>query len=56
MRDRYVKTVEDEAAPQATCAPPWSQTVSHMLCVNMLLHGVEDASFSGTTTPWPAPM
>ncbi|MBC7710261.1 MAG: SAM-dependent DNA methyltransferase [Rhizobacter sp.] len=46
MRDRYVKTVADEAALQANLRAVELKQLPHMLCVtNMLLHGVEDASF-----------
>jgi type I restriction enzyme M protein len=46
MRDRYVKTVEDEAALQSNLRAVELKQLPHMLCVtNMLLHGVEDASF-----------
>ncbi len=46
MRDRYVKTVEDEAALQANLRAVELKQLPHMLCVtNMLLYGVEDASF-----------
>ncbi|MBI3532600.1 MAG: SAM-dependent DNA methyltransferase, partial [Burkholderiales bacterium] len=46
MRERYVKTVEDEAALQANLRAVELKQLPHMLCVtNMLLHGVEDASF-----------
>jgi type I restriction enzyme M protein len=46
MRDRYVKTVEDEAALQSSLRAVELKQLPHMLCVtNMLLHGVEDASF-----------
>ncbi|MES2880177.1 MAG: N-6 DNA methylase, partial [Pseudomonadota bacterium] len=46
IRDRYVKTVEDEAALQANLRAVELKQLPHMLCVtNMLLHGVEDASF-----------
>ena len=46
MRDRYVKTVEDEAAVQANLRAVELKQLPHMLCVtNMLLHGIEDASF-----------
>ncbi|GAA6121355.1 class I SAM-dependent DNA methyltransferase [Acidovorax sp. FG27] len=46
MRDKYVKTVEDEAAIQANLRAVELKPLPHMLCVtNMLLHGVEDASF-----------
>ena len=46
MRERYVKTVEDEAALQTKLRAVELKQLPHMLCVtNMLLHGVEDASF-----------
>jgi len=46
MRDRYVKKVKDEAAMQANLRAVELKQLPHMLCVtNMLLHGVEDASF-----------
>ena len=46
MRERYVKTVQDEAALQASLRAVELKQLPHMLCVtNMLLHGVEDASF-----------
>ncbi len=46
MRDRYVKTVEAEDALQASLRAVELKQLPHMLCVtNMLLHGVEDASF-----------
>ena len=46
MRDRYVKTVQDEVALQANLRAVELKQLPHMLCVtNMLLHGVEDASF-----------
>ena len=46
MRDRYVKTVQDEAALQANLRAVELKQLPHMLWVtNMLLHGVEDASF-----------
>jgi type I restriction enzyme M protein len=46
MRERYVKTVQDEAVLQASLRAVELKQLPHMLCVtNMLLHGVEDASF-----------
>lgn len=46
MRDRYVKTVEDEQALQAGLRAVEKKQLPHMLCVtNMLLHGIEDPSF-----------
>lgn len=46
MRDRYVKRLEDEAKMQAALRAVEKKPLPHMLCVtNMLLHGIEDASF-----------
>ncbi|MCA8895354.1 MAG: SAM-dependent DNA methyltransferase, partial [Amphiplicatus sp.] len=46
MRDKYVKTVEDEQTMQGALRAVEKKPLPHMLCVtNMLLHGVEDASF-----------
>ncbi|UVE66905.1 type I restriction-modification system subunit M [Burkholderia pyrrocinia] len=46
MRDRYVRTVEDEQALQAGLRAVEKKQLPHMLCVtNMLLHGIEDPSF-----------
>ena len=46
MRDRYVKTVENEQAMQANLRAVEKKQLPHMLCVtNMLLHGIEDPSF-----------
>jgi type I restriction enzyme M protein len=46
MRDRYVKTVEDEQALQAGLRAVEKKQLPHMLCVtNMLLHGIEDPTF-----------
>ena len=46
MRDRYVKTPADEALMQASLRAVEKKPLPHMLCVtNMLLNGVEDASF-----------
>ena len=46
MRDRYVKRPEDEHAMQAALRAVEKKKLPHMLCVtNMLLHGIEDASF-----------
>lgn len=46
MRDRYVKKPEHEKAMQAGLRAVEKKQLPHMLCVtNMLLHGVEDASF-----------
>jgi type I restriction enzyme M protein len=46
MRERYVKTVEDEQAMQAGLRAVEKKQLPHMLCVtNMLLHNIEDPSF-----------
>tara|TARA_R110002110_G_scaffold305242_2_gene519281 strand:+ start:1121 stop:2578 length:1458 start_codon:yes stop_codon:yes gene_type:complete len=46
MRDRYVKKPEDEEVMQSALRAVEKKPLPHMLCVtNMLLHGVEDASF-----------
>lgn len=46
MRDRYVKTVEDEQAMQQGLRAVEKKQLPHMLCVtNMLLHGIESPSF-----------
>jgi type I restriction enzyme M protein len=46
MRERYVKTPEDEKAMQGALRAVEKKQLPHMLCVtNMLLHGVEDPSF-----------
>jgi len=46
MRDAYVKTTEDEARMQASLHGVEKKPLPHMLCVtNMLLNGIEDASF-----------
>jgi type I restriction enzyme M protein len=46
MRERYVKRPEDEAKMQAALRAVEKKPLPHMLCVtNMLLHGIEDASF-----------
>jgi len=46
MRDRYVKTVEDEQRMQQALRAVEKKQLPHMLCVtNMLLHGIEDPSF-----------
>lgn len=46
MRDRYVKTPQDEAKLQAGLRAVEKKQLPHMLCVtNMLLHGIEDPSF-----------
>jgi len=46
MRDRYVKTLEDEQEMQASLRAVEKKQLPHMLCVtNMLLHSVEDPSF-----------
>jgi type I restriction enzyme M protein len=46
MRNRYVKKPEHEAAMQAGLRAVEKKPLPHMLCVtNMLLHGIEDASF-----------
>ena len=46
MRERYVKTVEDEVEMQQALRGVEKKQLPHMLCVtNMLLHGIEDPSF-----------
>jgi len=46
MRERYVKTVEDEQAMQQALRAVEKKQLPHMLCVtNMLLHGIENPSF-----------
>ncbi len=46
MRDHYVNRPEDEALMQASLRAVEKKPLPHMLCAtNMLLHGVEDASF-----------
>lgn len=46
MRDRYVKKPEDEQTMQVALRAVEKKQLPHMLCVtNMLLHGIEDASF-----------
>ena len=46
MRDRYVKTVDDEQALQRGLRAVEKKQLPHMLCVtNMLLSGIEDPSF-----------
>ena len=46
MRERYVKRTEDEQKMQAALRAVEKKPLPHMLCVtNMLLHGIEDASF-----------
>lgn len=46
MRDRYVKTVEDEQRMQKALRAVEKKQLPHMLCVtNMLLHSIEDPSF-----------
>jgi type I restriction enzyme M protein len=46
MRERYVKTVEDEQAMEQALRAVEKKQLPHMLCVtNMLLHGIEDPSF-----------
>ncbi|MGA0608708.1 N-6 DNA methylase [Caldimonas sp. KR1-144] len=46
MRDRYVKTPEDEQALQRGLRAVEKKPLPHMLCVtNMLLHGIEDPGF-----------
>lgn len=46
MRERYVKTVDDEERMQLGLRAVEKKQLPHMLCVtNMLLHGVEDPSF-----------
>ena len=46
MRERYVKKPEDEQTMQSALRAVEKKQLPHMLCVtNMLLHGIEDASF-----------
>lgn len=46
MRERYVKRPEDEKTMQAALRAVEKKQLPHMLCVtNMLLHGIENASF-----------
>lgn len=46
MRQRYVKTVEDEQKMQAALRAVEKKQLPHMLCItNMLLHGIENPSF-----------
>jgi type I restriction enzyme M protein len=46
MRDRYVKTVQQEQALQSGLRAVEKKPLPHMLCVtNMLLHGIEDPGF-----------
>ena len=46
MRERYVKTVEDEKRMQQALRAVEKKQLPHMLCVtNMLLHGIEDPGF-----------
>jgi type I restriction enzyme M protein len=46
MRERYVKTPEDEEKMQQGLRATEKKQLPHMLCVtNMLLHGIDDPSF-----------
>jgi len=46
MRERYVKTPEDEMKMQQGLRATEKKQLPHMLCVtNMLLHGIDDPSF-----------
>jgi type I restriction enzyme M protein len=46
MRERYVKTVDDEQKMQSALRAVEKKQLPHMLCVtNMLLHGIENPSF-----------
>ena len=46
MRERYVKTVQQEALLQSGLRAVEKKPLPHMLCVtNMLLHGIEDPGF-----------
>src|SRR6478609_170580 len=46
MRERYVKTLEDEQTMQDALRACEKKQLPHMLCVtNMLLHGIENPSF-----------
>lgn len=46
MRERYVKTPEDEVRMQKALRATEKKQLPHMLCVtNMLLHGIDDPSF-----------
>lgn len=46
MRERYVKTPQDEQLMQSSLHAVEKKPLPHMLCTtNMLLHGIEDPSF-----------
>jgi len=46
MRERYIKTPEDERTMQQALRATEKKQLPHMLCVtNMLLHGIDDPSF-----------
>ena len=46
MRERYVKTSDDEQRMQRALRATEKKQLPHMLCVtNMLLHGIDDPSF-----------
>jgi type I restriction enzyme M protein len=46
MRERYIKTLEDEQTMQDALRACEKKQLPHMLCVtNMLLHGIENPSF-----------
>jgi type I restriction enzyme M protein len=46
MRERYIKTVEDDKRMQGALRAVEKKSLPHMLCVtNMLLHGIEDPGF-----------
>ncbi|MBI4915863.1 MAG: SAM-dependent DNA methyltransferase [Acidobacteria bacterium] len=46
MRERYVKSAEDEQRMQHSLRATEKKQLPHMLCVtNMLLHGIDDPSF-----------
>jgi type I restriction enzyme M protein len=46
MREKYVRTPEDERLMQASLRAVEKKPLPHMLCTtNMLLHGIEDPSF-----------
>ena len=46
MRDRYVKTPQDEQLMQSSLHAVEKKPLPHMLCTtNLLLHGIEDPSF-----------
>jgi type I restriction enzyme M protein len=46
MRERYVKTVDDEKRMQQALRAVEKKQLPHMLCTtNMLLHGIEDPGF-----------